>query len=78
MSDYDLKYGDFEDEMAKEIDIYELVECYKNELKFREVQNMTIVKPAYDNKCFSLVQSIGILENNCILAWEEHSDVAEN
>ena len=73
-----MKYGDFEDEMAKEIDTYELVEYYKNELKFREVQNMTIVKPAYDNKCFSLVQSIGILENNRILAWEEHSDVAEN
>ena len=78
VSDYDLKYGDFEDEMAKEIDTYELVEYYKNELKVREVQNMTIVKPAYDNKCFSLVQSIGILENNRILAWEEHSDVAEN
>lgn len=56
---------------------YELVEYYKNELKFQEIQNLAILKPHYDFKCFSLHQPINQLVNNRTSSWVQHSDFNE-
>ncbi len=55
--------------------IYKLVEYYKNELKFEEVQDLTILKPYYDFNCFSLAQRISELAEHRKAAWIQHSDV---
>ena len=59
------------------IPTYELVEYYKNELKFEKVQNFRILKPYYDFKCFSLYQSINKLLDNRKASWIQHSDLDE-
>lgn len=56
---------------------YELVEYYKNELKFQEIQSLAILKPHYDFQCFSLYQPINQLINNRKLSWIQHSDFDE-
>ena len=56
--------------------IYKLVDYYKNELKFEEVQDMTILKPHYDYNCFSLIQSISALQENRKTVWIQHSDTS--
>lgn len=74
----EIKYGDFydnESELSEDVSNYNLVNYYKTELKFREVQNMTILKPHYDFECFSLIQPIKDLVNNRYTAWIEHSDI---
>ena len=47
-----LKLYEFDDEEV--VPTYELVEYYKNELKFQEIQNLAILKSHYDFQCFSL------------------------
>ena len=56
---------------------YELVEYYKNELKFQEIQSLAILKAHYDFQCFSLYQPINQLINNRKLSWIQHSDFDE-
>ena len=68
----DFLYGDFDEECAPN---YKLVDYYKNELKFEEIQNITIVKPYYDYSCFSLIQPINKLESNRNAAWIQHQDI---
>ena len=53
----DYLYDDMDEDRELEKLSYRLVEYYKNEMKFEEVQGMTILKPSYDFQCFSLVQS---------------------
>lgn len=71
---YDYIYADLLDEDENESP-YKLVEYYKNELKFEEVQGMTILKPSYDFQCFSLIQPISRLLENKEAAWIQHSDI---
>lgn len=71
----DYLYDDMDEDRELEKLSYRLVEYYKNEMKFEEVQGMTILKPSYDFQCFSLVQSIGELSEKKKAAWIEHSDI---
>lgn len=41
-----------------------LVQYYKNDLKFEDVQGLTIIKPAYDNSCWGMIQEISNLKKN--------------
>ena len=66
---------DFDDEEV--VPTYELVEYYKNELKFQEIQNLAILKPHYDFQCFSLYQPINQLVANRNSSWVQHSDSDE-
>ncbi len=71
-------YSDDWDEYESETDttpVYKLVEYYKNELKFEDVQDVTILKPYYDFPCFSLIQKIGALQEHRNAAWIQRSDV---
>lgn len=52
----------FEEE--KVVPTCELIEYYKNELKFQEIQDLAILKPHYDFQCFSLYQPINQLVDN--------------
>jgi hypothetical protein len=72
---FDYIYGDLSDEEDEDASSYKLVEYYKNELKFEPVQGMTILKPSYDFKCFSLIQPINKLLDNKEAAWIQHSDI---
>lgn len=56
---------------------YELVEYYKNELKFEAVDKLAVLKPHYDFKCFSLYQPVDKLLYNRSAAWIQHSDIDE-
>ena len=56
-------------------EIRKLVQYYKNELKFSNVEDMMIIKPYYDNNCLGLVQKISELKSNREAIWEEFSDV---
>lgn len=71
----DYLYDDMDEDRELEKLSYRLVEYYKNEMKFEEVQGMTILKPSYDFQCFSLIQSIGELSEKKKAAWIEHSDI---
>ena len=50
-----------------------LVDYYKNEFKFEEVEDMTVLKPSYDFYCHSLVQNVNDLIKNREIAWEQIS-----
>ena len=68
--------GDWEiDDEEDSQPVYKLVEYYKNELKFEDVQDVTILKPYYDFSCISLLQEISALSENRNAAWIQHSDV---
>lgn len=71
----DYIYADMCDEVDEMTPTYRLVDYYKNELKFEDIQGVTILKPSYDFTCFSLVQSIHKLQNNRTAAWIQHSDI---
>lgn len=71
----DFIYLDADDEPNQKILTYKLVEYYKNELKFEEVHGLSILKPAYDFECFSLIQPIAALADNRERAWIQHSDI---
>ncbi len=73
----DFLYADVSDDFSEEKSSYKLIEYYKNELKFEDVQNMTILKPHYDFECYSLVQPINKLLKNKEAAWIQHSDIEE-
>ncbi len=69
-------YSEYWDEGETDaIPVYKLVEYYKNELKFEDVQDITILKPYYDFPCFSLIQEIDKLPMHREAAWIQHSDV---
>lgn len=55
--------------------IRELVDYYKNELGFEDVIGIRVLKPVYDEGCFSLLQPINNLCENRKAAWIRHSDV---
>lgn len=71
----DFLYADVSDDVYEKKSSYKLIEYYKNELKFEEVQNMTILKPHYDFECYSLIQPINKLLENKEAAWIQHSDI---
>lgn len=62
------------DQTANE-EVKKLVQYYKNELKFSDVEDMMLIKPYYDKGCLGLVQSISDLQYNRDAVWEEFSDV---
>lgn len=66
---------DWDDDEPEAIPVYKLVDYYKNELKFEDVQDVTILKPYYDFSCFSLIQQIDLLSEHRNAAWLQHSDV---
>ena len=68
-------YADMYDEPDELVQTYKLVDYYKNELMFEEVQGMTMLKPSYDFECFSLIQPVCELLNNRAAAWIQHSDI---
>lgn len=70
-------YSEDWDEEEDVVPVCKLVEYYKNELKFEDVQDVTILKPFYDFSCVSLIQSIYKLSENRNAAWIQHSDVDE-
>lgn len=75
-SSMDFLYGDLDENDDNSIvQKYKLVEYYKNELKFEDIQGMTILKPYYDFSCFSLIQAIDQLSDNKNAAWIQHSDI---
>ncbi len=63
------------DDTGNTSQVYKLVEYYKNELKFEDVQNVTVLKPYYDFSCFSLIQETKLLSEHRVAAWIQHSDV---
>lgn len=56
-------------------EVKKLVQYYKTELKFSDVEDMMIIKPYYDKDCSGLVQTISDLQYNREAVWEEFSDV---
>ena len=50
-----------------------LVDYYKNEFKFEELEDMTVLKPRYDFECHSLIQNVNDLLENRRIAWEQIS-----
>lgn len=52
-----------------------LIQFYKNELMFSEVNGITIIKPDYDRNCYGLIQSIEDLIINKETIWERFSDI---
>ena len=70
---------DYENDESSEdaVPVYKLVEYYKNELKFDEVQDVIVLKPYYDFQCFSLIQKIDSLKEHREAAWIQHSDVGD-
>lgn len=71
-----IMYSEYwDDDEPKAATVYKLVEYYKNELKFEELQEVTILKPYYDFPCFSLIQPIDQLEAHRNAAWIQHADV---
>lgn len=56
-------------------EVKKLVQYYKNELKFSDVEDMMLIKPNYDQGCLGLVQAISDLQHNRDAVWEEFSDV---
>lgn len=58
-----------------EIETKRLVQYYKSDLKFYDVQDKVIIKPEYDNYCYGLIQEISDLKKNKEIIWEEFSDV---
>ena len=56
-------------------EVKKLVQYYKNELKFSDVEDMMLIKPYYDKGCLGLVQAVSDLQYNRDAVWEEFSDV---
>lgn len=52
-----------------------LIQFYKNELMFSEVNGITIIKHDYDRNCYGLIQSIEDLIINKETIWERFSDI---
>ncbi len=52
-----------------------LVQYYKNDLKFEDIQGLTVIKPTYDRSCWGMIQKISDLRKNQEVIWEEFSDV---
>ena len=56
-------------------EVRKLVQYYKNELKFSDVEDIMLIKPYYDKDCLGLVQEVSKLQYNRNAVWEEFSDV---
>lgn len=56
-------------------EVKKLIQYYKSELKFCDIENMMILKPWYDKDCLGLMQEISKLQYNRNAVWEEFSDV---
>lgn len=54
-----------------------LVSHYKQALKFSDPTDVSLLKPQYDESCFSLVQKIKDLETNREIAWQSFADITE-
>lgn len=60
--------------LGEEVLSKKLVDYYKNDLKFEDVQNMIIIKPQYDEFCYGMVQEIGSLTTNREAVWEAFTE----
>lgn len=56
-------------------EVRRLVQYYKNELKFTDVEDMMLIKPYYDTDCLGLIQSVSDLHYHREAVWEEFADV---
>ncbi|MEY8413865.1 hypothetical protein AALB51_21910, partial [Lachnospiraceae bacterium 62-26] len=56
-------------------EVRRLVQYYKNELKFTDVEDMMLIKPYYDTDCLGLIQSVSDLYYHREAVWEEFADV---
>lgn len=65
----------FAADQTEDEEVKKLVQYYKNELKFSDVEDMMLIKPYYDKGCLGLVQAISDLQYNREAVWEEFSDV---
>lgn len=65
----------FAADQTSDDEVKKLVQYYKNELKFSDVEDMMLIKPYYDKGCLGLVQTISDLQYNRNAVWEEFSDV---
>ena len=65
----------FAADQTSDEEVKKLVQYYKNELKFSDVEDMMLIKPYYDKGCLGLVQAVSELQNNRNAVWEEFSDV---
>lgn len=54
-----------------------LVTYYKQDLKFSDPTDVSLLKPQYDVDCFSLIQEINELEKNREIAWQSFADIVE-
>lgn len=65
----------FAADQTEDREVKKLVQHYKNELKFSDVEDMMLIKPYYDKGCWGLVQAVSDLQYNREAVWEEFSDV---
>lgn len=65
----------FAADQTSDEEVKKLVQYYKNELKFSDVEDMMLIKPYYDKGCLGLVQAVSDLQDNRNAVWEEFSDV---
>ncbi len=68
----------FAADQTSDKELKKLIQYYKNELKFSDVEDMMLIKPYYDKGCLGLVQAVSDLQNNRKAVWEEFSDVCSN
>lgn len=74
---FSMNASDFPDEIEEPKTTYKLIDYYKNELKFEDIQTLTVLKPSYDFSCYSLIQPISELSIRREIAWIQHSDIAD-
>lgn len=65
----------FAADQTSDQEVRKLVQYYKNELKFCDIEDMMIIKPWYDKDCLGLIQEVAQLQYNREAVWEEFSDV---
>lgn len=65
----------FAADQTNDAEVKKLIQYYKNELKFSDVEDMMLIKPYYDKGCLGLVQTIADLQYNRDAVWEEFSEV---
>ena len=68
----------FAADQTSDKELKKLIQYYKNELKFSDVEDMMLIKPYYDKGCLGLVQAVSDLQNNRKAVLEEFSDVCSN
>lgn len=65
------------DKTGVDAEVKKLLEYYKRDLKFSDIQNLMIIKPHYDISCVGVMQDISKLRKNRDDVWEEFADILE-